>query len=223
MQINGAQGVNRIMRSLTNILLVAAVFIVLIDCPAADSSCEKMVKLTDGKTLAGWHPVGGGKWTVEDGVIVGRADKAKLYGLLVSDKVYKNFIVGFSFKCLAGDSGFYIRTLIEKPDKAKGLQIQVGLPGSGTGGIYESYGRQWLDKPTVEEEKAILNADDWNQMTISARSGDVVVHVNGVKTAELKDDPGRQEGHLALQMHSGNIMHVMFKDIQIRKYYSSVP
>jgi len=171
----------------------------------------------DGKTLAGWHRVGGGEWTVEDGAFVGRAKKARLYGLLASDRAFSNFIVRFSFKCLSGDSGFYIRTLIEKPDKAKGLQIQIGRPGSGTGGIYESYGRKWLARLTVEEEKEILNVDDWNQMSVSARGGDIVVRVNGVKTAELKDDPGRPKGHFALQMHSGNIMHVMFKDIEVQE------
>ncbi|MDP6636369.1 MAG: DUF1080 domain-containing protein [Phycisphaerae bacterium] len=178
---------------------------------------DKMVPLMDGKTLTGWHTVGGGKWTVEDGAFVGRAKNARLYGLLVSDKTFKNFIVSLNFKCLAGDSGFYIRTLIEKPDKAKGLQVQVGLPGSGAGGIYESYGRRWLDKPTAAQEKKILKTDAWNKMTISASGGDVVVRVNGVKTAELKNDKGRPKGHFALQMHSGNVMHVMFKDIKIKE------
>lgn len=205
------------MKSLKSILIGAVTCIVLTGCLAADTSSEKMVHLTDGKTMSGWHPIGGGKWTVEEGAIVGRADKARLYGLLVSDRVFKNFTVQFSFRCLAGDSGFYIRTTIEKPDKAKGLQVQVGRPGSGTGGIYESYGRQWLDRPTAEEEKKILSEDDWNQMTITASGGEIVVHVNGVKTAELKDDSGRPEGHFALQMHSGNVMHVMFKDIRIRE------
>jgi beta-glucanase (GH16 family) len=177
----------------------------------------KMVPLMDGKTLAGWHTIGGGKWTVEDGAFVGRAKKARLYGLLVSDKTFKNFIVSFNFKCLAGDSGFYIRTIMEKPDKAKGLQVQVGLPGSGAGGIYESYGRRWLDKPTAAEEKKILKADAWNKMTISAVGGDIVVRTNGVETAKLKNDKSRPKGHFALQMHSGNVMHVMFKDIKIRE------
>ena len=177
----------------------------------------KMVPLMDGKTLAGWHAIGGGKWTVENGAFVGRAKNAKLYGLLVSDKTFKNFIVSFDFKCLAGDSGFYIRTLMEKPDKAKGLQVQVGLPGSGAGGIYESYGRRWLDKPTAAEEKKILKKDTWNKMTISAIGGDIVVRTNGVETAKLKNDKSRPAGHFALQMHSGNVMHVMFKDIKIHE------
>ena len=34
---------------------------------------------------------------------------------------------------------------------------------------------------------------------------------------DLKDDPGRGKGHFALQMHSGNVMHLMFKDIEMRR------
>jgi len=173
--------------------------------------------LMDGTTLDGWHPIGDGKWTVEEGAFVGRANNEKLYGLLVSDKMFKDFSVRFKFKCQTGDSGFYIRTIIEPPEQAHGLQIQVGPPGSGTGGIYESYGRGWIDKPEVEAEKAFMKADDWNEMTISAQGGHVVVHVNGTKSAEIEDDPGRPEGHLALQMHAGCVMEVRFKDIEIRE------
>jgi 3-keto-disaccharide hydrolase len=182
----------------------------------ADEKKPAWKPLMDGKTLKGWHPVGDGKWTVEDGVFVGRANKEKLYGLLVSDKQYKDFSVRFKFKVAQGDSGFYIRTIIKKPDEAYGLQVQVGKAGSGVGGIYESYGRGWIDfKPSKEKEKKFYKDDDWNVMTIDAVGGSVVVQVNGVKTAELKDDPGRPEGHFALQMHSGNVMHVMFKDIEM--------
>ena len=171
--------------------------------------------LMDGKTLAGWHKVGEGEWTVEDGAFVGRADKTRLYGLLVSDQVYKDFSVRLKFKCLSGDSGFYIRTIMKDPDQAHGLQVQVGIPGSGVGGIYESYGRGWVSKPPVDEENKFTKANEWNEMTIDAQGGHVVVHVNGVKSAEIKDDPGRPEGHFALQMHSGCVMHVMFKEIEI--------
>ena len=205
------------MRSLASILLGGIACILMMGCMSVTASSETMIPLTDGTTLSGWHPVGDGNWTVENGAIVGRAEKTRLYGLLVSDKIFTNFTVRLSFKCLAGDSGFYIRTIVEEPDQAKGLQIQVGLPGSGAGGIYESYGRQWLDKPTAEEEKAILKEDGWNKMTITASGGNIVVHINGTKTAELRDDPSRPEGHFALQLHSGNIMHVMFKDIVIQE------
>ncbi len=183
---------------------------------AAEDKPSAWKPLMDGKTLDGWHTIGDGQWTVEDGAFVGRANNEKLYGLLVSDKKYRDCTIRLKFKCFSGDSGFYIRTIFKDPDQAHGLQIQVGLPGSGTGGIYESYGRAWIDKPTVEAEKKFTKTDDWNEMLIDARGGNVTVHVNGTKTAELKKDPGRPEGRLALQMHSGCVMHVMFKDIEIR-------
>jgi hypothetical protein len=148
-------------------------------------------------------------------VIVGRADNEKLYGLLFSDEQYDNFTVRFKFKCLEGDSGFYIRTIFKEPDQAHGNQVQVGLAGSGTGGIYESYGRGWIEKPSDEEQKKILKDRDWNSMEIMAQGPHVVVHVNGVKTADI-NDTGRPRGHFALQMHSGNVMHIMFKDIEMR-------
>lgn len=185
-------------------------------CLADDSKSWR--PLMDGKTLTGWHAVGDGQWTVEDGAFVGTANNEKLYGLLVSDATYRDFTVRFKFKCLSGDSGFYIRTEIKPPEKAHGLQIQVGRIGSGVGGIYESYGRAWVSKPADELEKSYTKDDQWNEMVIEARGGHVVVHVNGIKSAELKDDPGPAGGHLALQMHSGCVMHVLFKEIQIQEY-----
>lgn len=204
------------MRTLTIGLLFALCLGLIAGPLSADEKKAAWKPLMDGKTLKGWHPVGGGKWTVEDGVFVGRANKDKLYGLLVSDKKFKNFSVRFKFQVAKGDSGFYIRTIIKPIEKAHGLQVQVGRAGSGVGGIYESYGRAWIDfKPSLEKEKKYCKDDEWNEMTIDAIGGNVLVHVNGVKTAELKDDPSRPEGHFALQMHSGNVMHVMFKDIEI--------
>lgn len=182
---------------------------------AEEKKCE-WKPLMDGKTFAGWHPVGDGQWTIEDGVFVGRANNEKLYGLLFSDKTCKDFTVRLKFKCLSGDSGFYIRTEFKEPDQAHGLQVQVGRQKSGVGGIYESYGRKWVAKPTDEEEKSYTRDDEWNEMVIDAQGGNVTVMVNGVKSAELKDDPGRPEGHFALQMHAGCVMHVMFKDIEIK-------
>lgn len=176
---------------------------------------EAWKPLWDGKTLAGWHEVGDGHWRIEDGAIVGKSETgAKLYGLLVSDRTFKNFTVRFKFKSITGNSGFYIRTIIEKPDQAKGLQIEID-PRKSTGGIYESYGRNWVDQPNAELVKKYYKLDDWNVMEVSADGGHIVVKVNGTKSAELANDPSRAEGHLAFQMHSGNPMLVMFKDLEI--------
>jgi hypothetical protein len=171
--------------------------------------------LFDGKTLTGWHQVGDGKWTVEDGAIIGKTQEAaKLYGLLVSDGVYHDFTVRLKFKSIKGNSGFYIRTVLEAPDKAHGLQIEVD-PRNNSGGIYESYGRAWIAKPSPEAFARYFKPDDWNELTVAAYGGNVKVTVNGTTSAELKDDPSRPAGQLAMQMHAGNEMLVMFKDIEI--------
>ncbi len=173
--------------------------------------------LMDGRTLAGWHTNGEGEWTVEDGAFVGRANNTALYGHLVSDDTFQDFTVRFKFQCTSGDSGFFIRTKMEEPDKTLGLQIQVGPPGTGTGGIYESYGRGWLQRPTREEEKEFYNEDGWNEMVISAHGNRVVVEVNGEKTADVTDDKIEQKpGVFALQMHSRTNTVTKFKDIEIR-------
>jgi len=193
-----------------------AVSFLLVCLTTSSFAGETWKPLFDGKTLDGWHPVGDGKWTVEDGVIVGRADSEKLYGLLFSDGEFDDFDVRFKFKVVSGDSGFYIRTIFKDPDQAHGNQVQVGHSGSGVGGIYESYGRGWIQKPTDAVQRKIHKDDEWNQMAISAHGGEITVHLNGVKTVDLEDDPGRRKGHFALQMHSGNVMHVMFKDIEMK-------
>lgn len=172
--------------------------------------------LFDGKTLAGWHQVGDGQWVVEEGAIVGRTQQAaKLYGLLVSDHVYHDFTVRLKFKSIKGNSGFYIRTVLGSPDKAHGLQIEVD-PRNNSSGIYESYRRAWIAKPDPSEYAKVFKPNDWNELTIAAYGGNVKVTLNGATTAELKDDPSRPAGQVAMQMHAGNEMLVMFKDIEIQ-------
>ncbi len=186
---------------------------------AADKDADSKsgwMSLFDGKTLKGWHQVGDGDWVVEDGAIAGKTQTAvKLYGLLVSDKKYKNLRVKFTFKSLEGNSGFYVRAHTKPPDKAYGLQIEID-PRNSTGGIYESYGRAWVSKPDAELVKKAYKHDQWNEMEILADGGHVVTWLNGTKIAELKNDPVVDAGHLIMQMHSGNKLLVMFKNIRIK-------
>jgi len=187
--------------------------------PCSSVSAEdapKFVPLFDGKTLDGWHALPGGKWEVRDGVILGTAErKERRHGQLVSNNRYKDFTVRLKFKAVKGNSGLYFRV-----DKVKhavgvfGFQAEVD-PARDVGGLYETGGRAWVVKPTAEQVKKYFKPGEWNEMQVTARGKHVVVEVNGQKTAELKDDPGRSEGYLALQLHGSQDMHVEFKDIEI--------
>ena len=172
--------------------------------------------LWDGKTLQGWHTLPGGNWVVVDGAIRGTSPASeRRHGQLVSDAKFKDFTVRLKFRALEGNSGFYFR--VDKVDGAVGVhgfQAEVD-PRRDTGGLYETGGRGWVSKPSADAVKKWVRLDEWNEMTVSAHGRRVVVHVNGHKTSELRDDPGRTEGHLALQLHGGQKMHVEFKDIEL--------
>ncbi|MBN2477225.1 MAG: DUF1080 domain-containing protein [Pirellulales bacterium] len=175
------------------------------------------VSLFDGKTLGGWHTLPGGKWVVADGVILGTSERSDpRHGQLVSDRRYKDFTVRLKFKAVQGNSGLYFRVdKVAGPVGVHGFQAEID-PAVDVGGLYETGGRAWVVQPTAEEVAKYFKPGQWNEMTVSAHGRHIVVEVNGRKTAELKDDPGRLEGYLALQLHGGQDMHVEFKDIAIR-------
>lgn len=164
---------------------------------AADEKKPRWKPLWDGKTLDGWHKIGTGEWTIEDGAIVGRKKSSDAqFGHLVNDAVLKDFTVRLKFKALQGNSGFYFRIEEEGLTGVSGFQADVE-PGGNTGGLYETNGRAWIVQPSADLVKKFFRPNEWNEMTVAAHGKHLVVHVNGTKTAELKDDPGRSEGHLA--------------------------
>ena len=84
-----------------------------------------------------------------------------------------------------------------------------------TGGLYETGGRAWVVKSNPEDIAKWYKKGAWNQMTVSAKGGRIVVHLNDHQTVRLDNDPGRARGHLALQMHAGQKMQVEFKGIEV--------
>ncbi len=172
--------------------------------------------LFDGKTLKGWHTLPGGKWEVSGGAIVGTsASSESRHGLLVSDKSFDDFTIRLKFKAIKGNSGFYFRAdEVGGGVGVHGFQAEIDA-SNDVGGLYETGGRAWVVQPTAEDVATWFKTQEWNEMAVSAHGRRVVVHVNGRKTAELKNDKGRLKGHLALQLHGGQEMHVMFKDIEM--------
>jgi hypothetical protein len=174
-------------------------------------------KIFNGKDLTGWTIHGTEKWYVDNGELVCESGPDKQYGYLSTDKNYNNFILDLDFKLEAnGNSGVFIRSTIDGT-KISGWQVEVAPPMHSTGGIYESYGRGWLEKPTAENEK-VLKATDWNHMRIKA-DGDVVTSwLNGVQMVSLKDEKiGQGKGFIALQIHDGGGIKVRWKNIRIKE------
>ena len=173
--------------------------------------------LWDGETFEGWHRLPGGQWTVEDGVLIGRGSVSdEQYGVLLTDEQYDDFTVRLQFKAVAGNSGFYFRAdEVGGEVGVHGIQAEIDATRD-VGGLYETAGRGWVVQPDSADVAGYFKPGAWNDMTIKAEGGDITVYVNGVKSAEVQDDPGRSEGHFALQLHAGQDMEVRFRDIEIR-------
>jgi len=171
--------------------------------------------LWDGRTLAGWRPVGEGEWSVQDGVIRGvhRRDQEG-YGHLLSDRRFTDFTVRLKFRAVRGNSGFYFRVEPTGFSGVAGMQAEIDEE-KDVGGLYETNGRGWVVQPGPDDVRKSFRRGEWNTMTVSAHGGRIVVHVNGYKTAEVFDDPGRREGHFALQLHGGQDCEVWFKDLEL--------
>lgn len=176
------------------------------------------VPLFNGKTLEGWNAIPGGKWSVRNGVIVGTSpDSEKRHGVLLTDRKFKDFVLRLKFRVLEGNSGLYFRVDRVPSDlSVHGFQIEVDKT-QDTGGLYETGGRGWVGKPSAEAIKARnYKPGKWSKLELSAQGRNIVVHINGIKSIELTNDPGRLKGHIGLQLHGGQEMHVEYKDIEIR-------
>ena len=178
-------------------------------------AAEKWRPLWDGKTLDGWHAIGKGDWKIIDGAIRGTHPKQeKEFGHLVSDNVYNDFSVRLKYKAVKGNSGLYFRIEEKGFSGVTGFQAEID-PEKDAGGLYETNGRSWVSQPKPEDVKRWFKPGEWNEMTVSAHGGHIIVQVNGIKSAELKNDPGRRSGKFALQVHGGQDCEVWFKDIEI--------
>jgi 3-keto-disaccharide hydrolase len=180
-------------------------------------SQKKPVALFNGKDLTGWTIHGTEKWYVEKGELICESGPDKQYGYLSTNKNYQDFELEVEFKQEAnGNSGIFIRSGIEGV-KISGWQVEVAPLNHNSGGIYESYGRNWLIKPKPEDEKW-LKTGEWNKMKIRAVGDEVTTWLNGHQMVHLKDEKiGQGKGFIALQIHDGGGIKVRWRNMKIKE------
>ena len=173
--------------------------------------------LFNGKNLEGWTIYGTEKWYVEEGLLICESGPDKKYGYLATDKHYKNFELNLDFKQEAdGNSGVFIRSTIDGV-KVSGWQVEVAPKGKHTGGVYESYGRGWLIKPSSENEE-VLKEGEWNHLKIIANGDTLTTWLNDVQMITITDEKiGNGVGSVALQIHDGGGIKVKWKNIIIEE------
>ena len=199
------------------LLSVSILTLIFSDCFAQSVKKGKWVSLFNKKDLSGWKIYGTEKWYVDNGELVCESGPDKEYGYLGTDQKFKDFELSCQFKQEAnGNSGVFFHSSIEGT-KITGWQSEVAPPGKSTGGIYESYGRGWLIKPTEEKDKA-LKMGEWNEMRVKVVGNNVTTYLNGQEMITLTDDKiGSVDGIIALQIHSGGGIKVKWRKIKVRE------
>ena len=184
---------------------------------ATASTSVAQEKLFNGKNLKGWEVYGTEKWYVENGELVCESGPDKQYGYLATDDAYKDFELELEFKQESnGNSGVFFHSSIEGT-KITGWQAEVAPLNRSTGGIYESYGRGWLIKPTAEKEK-YLKEGDWNTMKVRVEGNRVTTWLNGQEMITLEDEKiGSVTGRIALQIHDGGGVKVRWRNINVKE------
>ena len=200
--------------------------IAMLITPLAFADDAAGVSIFDGKTLTGWKPVkeeNAKFWSVADGVIVGSNGDKKVpsNAYLVYEKEFGDFEFRCKFR-ISGDhktglinSGIQYRSVIEK-GKISGYQADIGK--GYWGDIYDEHRRGKLVQGDTSKLLENLVEDGWNDYLIRCKGNHHELFINGMKTAdytEQKDVPSK--GFFAIQLHSGGVAKVEFKDISVKE------
>ena len=175
--------------------------------------------LFNGKDLTGWIGRGDGKWSVDkEGNLVTENGDKKQYGYLCTTKDYKDFDLTVEFKQESnGNSGLFFHSFIEGFNKVNGWQCEVAPRGNDTGGIYESYGRGWLQQ-IPDEKESILKEGEWNLLRLRVEGDHVQTWLNGTPMADIHDALiGSKTGQVMLQIHDGNDIRVLWRNMKMKK------
>ncbi|HEV7351249.1 DUF1080 domain-containing protein [Telluribacter sp.] len=204
-------------------LAVAALFLSLSGVNAQPSG--KSISLFDGKTLTGWKTVDPAHeklWFVADSVIRSGDGVSKIpeNTYLYTTKEYGDF----EFRCLfrlSGDpatgminSGIQYRSLV-KEGKMIGYQADIG--NGYWGDIYDEHRRGKLVGGDLSTLRHLLREDGWNSYIIRCKGNRHELYINGVKTCDyIEKDPSiPKKGIIAVQIHSGGVAQVEFRDLTL--------
>lgn len=207
------------MRYLTPALGLACLLVLAV--PGVRSE-EPSKGFFNGKNLDGWEGLKE-NWSVKDGAIVGSTypEGQKFNTFLCSKKKYKDFELSFQVKLTgknwSGNSGVQIRSEVfdTKHLAVKGPQCDMGegywgsLYGEAFGGMMKASAWDKVSK--------ILKATDFNDYAIRCVGKHVTITLNGMTTVDQDFDKMPEDGIIAWQLHAGQPMEVIFKDIKFKE------
>lgn len=176
--------------------------------------------LYDGKTLAGWHSVGGDSTFEAEGEDIIGYHGAGDNTFLRTDKTYGDFSLKMQMRWdEPGNSGVMFRANQREDDgRVYGYQFELDdSDRSWSGGIYDEARRGWLaDLADNPEARAAIRPDDWNDIEIEARGAHIKTWINGVLAADIVDGLD-ENGFIALQVHKGDRGIMRWRRIRLKE------
>jgi hypothetical protein len=184
-------------------------------------------ELFDGKTLTGWE--GDAKWwRVQDGAITGGSmtEKVPRNFFLATTKSYQNFDLRLKLK-LTGvpntgmiNSGVQIRSLrVPNNTEMSGYQVDAG--DGWWGKLYDESRRNKVIAATADPAavNTAVKPGDWNEYRVRAEGPRIRSWINGVPALDYTEIEANiaQDGHIAIQIHSGGMALVQVKDVRIEE------
>ena len=201
------------------------------------------IELFDGTSLDGWSG-NSNNWSVEQGMIVGvtrPGDPIAHNEYLYWDGIASDFVLEMNIRVLGGNTGIQYRSQPRGMNDVEGYQADLDADNHYTGALYETNGRGLMSRrgqrrayhfqdnrrdmgnfPSVDTPP--IKPHEWNRYRITADGARLVHEINGRMMSEVIDeDPERRrdEGRIALQLHTGEPMRIEVRDISIQPLNNS--
>lgn len=178
------------------------------DSSTPATTTDDWTPLFNEKNLDNWEVRNGtAKFHIEGNEIIGTSKLNTPNTFLCTKKMYSDFILEMELKVDTPlNSGIQIRSnsIPEYRDGViHGYQVEVDpSPRAFSGGIYDEQRRGWIYPLCENQEgrKGFKNGN-WNHYRIEAIGSTIRVWVNGIQTANLRDDM-TASGFIGLQVHS---------------------
>lgn len=184
---------------------------------APEQSARQSPRLFE-KSLAGWSALAP-YWTVADGTLTGSTIGQRIghNTFVCSPRSYRDFELSFQawLKGDRGNSGVQIRSALRDPAKQTVAGPQVDIGGAYWGGLYGELAPEIKMETAPDNVRDSIRRDDFNDFFVRCTGRHLLVRVNGLVSID-KDFPAlADEGIIAWQLHGGEPMEVVFRDIHL--------
>lgn len=154
-----------------------------------------------------------GVWSLNDGVLTGKADNKKPHYFVIPGS-HQNFEMHAMVK-LTGDknnAGLCFRATPQSNGNVKGYELDMGV-GKHWGLLQQIGGEGTASSQGHEDAMSALKKDDWNHFYVIANGDHIQAWLNGKQVVDVLNPRGFDAGQVALQIFRGE---VQYKDIFVR-------